>query len=370
MSMRRLDAIGEVDASAMQLTTGAGVTIAEWQRAARDAGLDTPIDFAARDSATVGGAIATNAGGSRVVRFGTMRQQVVGIEAVLTDGTVVGSLAGLPKETVGIHWPSLLAGSEGTLAIVTAARLKLVPHFEHVTTALVSLDDVAAARSLLAVLRHRLPSLDSIEMVFPEAMALVCDHLGAASPVAVGDDGVVVLVECADHADPTDDLLGEVGVASGVRETAVATGGPRRHQLVAFRDRLTEAIAAAATRDGTPVLKLDVAVPVVSIERVLDVARQAADRQGARLIPFGHLAEGNLHLNVLGTTAPDRIAEAVLAEVADLGGTISAEHGVGIAKTHWLGLIRSPGDLAAQQAIKRSLDPSGILNPGVLAPPT
>lgn len=369
LSTRRLDAVGVVDTSAMQVTAGAGVTIAEWQQAALEAGLDTPIDFAARESATVGGAIATNAGGSRVVRFGTMRQQVVGIEAVLADGTVVGSLAGLPKETVGLHWPSVIAGSEGTLAVVTAARLRLVPHFAHVTTALVSLDDVGAARDLLAGLRRRLASLDSIEIMFPAAMALVCGHLGTAPPVPVPDRGVVVLVECADHVDPTDELLAEVGGAGGVRDTAVATGGPRRQQLLAFRDRLTEAIAAAATGDGTPVFKLDVAVPVASIERIVHVARRAADRQRARLIPFGHLAEGNLHLNVLGATAPEQIADAVLAEVADLGGTISAEHGVGIAKTRWLGLIRSPGDLAAQQAIKRSLDPHGILNPGVLAPP-
>ena len=122
LSLRRLDRIGGLDASSMHVTAGAGLTIAEWQRTARVGGFDTPVDFAARDSATVGGAIATNAGGSRVVRFGTMRQQVVGVEAVLADGTVVGSLSDLPKETVGLHWPSVLAGSEGTLAVITAAR--------------------------------------------------------------------------------------------------------------------------------------------------------------------------------------------------------------------------------------------------------
>jgi len=369
LSMRRFGTIGEVDASAMQLTVGAGVTIADWRRAARGAGLDTPIDFAARDSATIGGALATNAGGSRVIRFGTMRQQVVGVEAVLADGTVIGSLVGLPKETVGIHWPSLLTGSEGTLAVITAARLRLVPYYDHVTTALVSLDDLEAARALLAELRHRLPSLDSIEIVFPDAMELVAAHLDATPPVAVPEHGVVVLIECADHVEPTDDLLAVIAGASGVRDTAIATSGPRRHDLVAFRDRLTEAIAAAATETGTPTLKLDVAVPVASIGHILAVAQRAAERQAARLIPFGHFAEGNLHLNVLGASAPDEIIEAVLSEVAGVGGTISAEHGIGVAKTRWLPLVREPGDLAAQQAIKRSLDPVGILNPGVLEPP-
>ncbi len=368
LSMRRLDTISDVDASSMQVTAGAGVTIADWQRAARACGLDTPIDFAARDSATVGGAIATNAGGSRVVRFGTMRRQVVGVEAVLADGTVVGSLAGLPKETVGLHWPSLLAGSEGTLAVTTAARLRLVPHFEYVTTMLASIDSVEATLAMLAVLRRELESLDSIEIMFPEAIELVSVHLGAGAPVGVPARGVAMLIECADHLDPTAGLHAALGQVEGITDTAVATGGPRRHQLVAFRDRVTEAIAGAATASGTPTYKLDVAVPVASIDRVVDVARRAAEHQQARLIPFGHLAEGNLHLNFLDAPNPDEIAETVLPVVASLGGTISAEHGVGIAKTKWMHLVRSAGDLAAQRSIKRALDPHGILNPGVLDP--
>ena len=334
------------------------------QREAR--GLDTPIDFAARDSATVGGAIATNAGGSRVVRFGTMRQQVVGVEAVLADGTVIGSLAGLPKETVGLHWPSLLAGSEGTLAVITAARLRLVPHFEHVTTMLAAVDTVEAALAVLAAVRRWVASLDSIEMIFPEALELVSSHLGTEAPVDVPAGGMALLIECADHIDPTTDLHTALEQVDGITDTAVATGGPRRQQLLAFRDRVTESIAAAATSSGTPTYKLDVAVPVASIGPVLGSAHRAAEAQGARLIPFGHLAEGNLHLNFLDASSPNDIADTILPMVADLGGTISAEHGVGIAKTRWLHLVRSPGELAAQRSIKQALDPVGILNPGVL----
>jgi len=366
LSTRRLDTICDLDESSMQITAGAGVTIADWQHAARSGGFDSPLDFAARDSATVGGAIATNAGGSRVVRFGTMRRQVIGIEAVLADGSVVGSLSGLAKETVGLHWPSLLAGSEGTLAVITAARLRLVPSFEQVTTMLVALDGLGAALALLTAIRRQVASLDSIEVIFPEAIDLVSTHLGTSAPVDVGAGGVVLLVECADRADPTTDLHAALAGIDGVAATAVATGGPRRHQLLAFRDRITESIAAAAAVSGTPTYKLDVAVPVTSIGPLLDVAREAAARQGARLIPFGHLAEGNIHLNFLDTTTPDDIAEVVLAAVADFGGTISAEHGVGVAKNRWLHLVRTPADLAAQRSIKQALDPNGILNPGVL----
>ncbi len=366
LSMRRFDALSAPDDSSMQVTCGAGVTIAAWQRAARAGGLDTPIDFAARDSATIGGAIATNAGGSRVLRFGTMRQQVVGVEAVLADGTVVGSLAGLAKETVGLHWPSLLAGSEGTLAIITAARLRLVPHYGQVTTVFVALDDLGAALALLATARRRLGSLDSIEIIWPDALDLVTEHLGTAAPIEVPPGGVAVMIECAGHVDPTADLLDVLAATDGVAATAVATGGPRRRQLLDFRDRITESIASAATTSGRPTYKLDVAVPVASIDRVLEAAQSAADRQQARLIPFGHLAEGNVHLNFLAAARPDALAEAVLPVVAELGGTISAEHGVGIAKTRWLPLVRSAGDLAAQRSIRRALDPIGILNPGVL----
>jgi FAD/FMN-containing dehydrogenase len=233
---------------------------------------------------------------------------------------------------------------------------------------LVAVDHLSAALGMLATLRRRLGSLDSIEVIWPEALELVAAHIGADAPVDVARGGVVLLIECADHVDPTADLHAALDETPGIAATAVATGGHQRQQLLALRDRITEAIATAATVSGTPTYKLDVATPIASIERVLDTARRAAARQDARLIPFGHLAEGNLHLNFLDVSAPDDIADSVLAAVADLGGTISAEHGVGVAKTRWLHLVRSAGDLDAQRSIRRALDPAGILNPGVLEP--
>ena len=361
LSTIRLDELGGVDCDAMQVTAGAGVTLAAWQAKARDAGLDAPVDFASRESATIGGAVATNAGGSRVVRFGTMRSQVVGIEAVLADGSVVGSLSGLPKDTAGIHWPSLLAGSEGTLAVVAAARLRLVPWYRRTATALVAVDDIAAAVSLLAYVRPRLDSIDSIELVLPAAMALVAEHLGADVPV--GDSGAYVLVECAAHDDPLDELAAAIESSGAVHDAAVSAEGPRRDHLVAFRDRITESIAAA----GVP-LKLDVAVPVSRLDELVRRATATVDEFGGRLIAFGHLAEGNLHLNVLGAGDAEAITDTVLRTATELGGTISAEHGIGIAKAPWLGLVRSAADLAAARAVRDAFDPQRMLNAGVLEP--
>ncbi len=366
LSMCRLDSVGPVDASSLQMTVGAGVTLARWREAARGADLDTPVDFAARDVATIGGAIATNAGGSRVLRFGTMRQQVVGIEAVTADGAIIGSLSGLPKETAGLHWPSLLSGSEGTLAVITAARLRLVPWMRETVTALVAVESMAAAIRLLSDLRRTVPSLDAVEIICPAAMELVSAHLGEPSPIATPPGGVFLMVDCADHTDPSDSFLAALGGATGIIDAVVTTDGPQRSRLVAFRDHITEAIATASTAIGVPTFKLDVAVPLASLATLLEVAQRAADDDGCQLIPFGHLAEGNLHLNHLGAHRPEQIADGVLTAVAAMGGTISAEHGIGIAKTPWLHLIRTPAELAAQAAIRRTLDPQGLLNPGVL----
>jgi FAD/FMN-containing dehydrogenase len=364
LSTRRLDRLEPVDAAAMQVSAGAGVTIARWRQHARDAGLDAPVDFASRESATVGGAVATNAGGSRVVRFGTMRAQVAGVTAVLADGSVIGSLSGLPKETAGLHWPSLLCGSEGTLGVLTAVRLRLVPWYRHTATAMVATRGLDEAVAVLTHLRAGVPHLDAVELILPEAMQLVADHLAARPPVGdVGDTVAYVVVECADHADPTDELTGALAGRDEILDAAVTTEGPSRDRLVAFRDRIAEAIAAS----GVP-LKLDVAVPVGALAELVADTRRAIDRHGGRLIPFGHLAEGNVHLNVLDPGDPEAITADVLASAAGLGGTISAEHGLGIAKTRWLHLIRSPAELAAAAAVKRALDPAGILNPGVLQP--
>lgn len=367
LSTRRLRSVGQVDRSAQQVSLGAGTTITEWRDVARAAGLDTPVDFASRDSATVGGAVATNAGGSRVVRFGTMRSQVVGVRAVLADGRIVGSMAGLAKDTVGLHWPSLLSGSEGTLGVISDVRLRLVPWYRARAAVLVSVTGMDVAVRILEAVRSSLSSLDTVEVILAEAIDLVSAHLGRTPPVERGD--VYVFVEAAAHGDPMDDLLAALGEAGddGVIDSAVAGDGPAIDALFEFRDRVTEAISAA----GVP-LKLDVAVPTSALESLVYAARRSVDRHGGRLIPFGHLAEGNLHLNVLDVVDVAQrtaITEDVLTAAADLGGTISAEHGVGVAKVPWVPLVRTPHERSAAIALKRALDPHATLNPGVLHPP-
>jgi FAD/FMN-containing dehydrogenase len=200
LSLTRLDALVDVDAVSGQLTAGAGVTIAAVQRAARDAGWAYGVDFAARDTATVGGSVATNAGGLRVLRYGDTRAQVLGVEAVLADGSVVSHLGGLLKDNTGYHLPSLLCGSEGTLGVVTAARLRLVPRYDERVVALLALRSVGDAMDAVGSLRRALPTLEAAELFLEDGLALVCTSFGLARPLAGA--AAYLLVECAAHDDP------------------------------------------------------------------------------------------------------------------------------------------------------------------------
>ena len=363
MSTSRLRELGQVDPLSAQVTVGAGVTLATLQKHVRAEGFDVGVDFAARDSCTVGGMVATNAGGERVLRYGTMRAQVLGLEAVLADGSVVSRLGGLPKDNTGYDIVSLLAGSEGTLGIATRLRLRLVPLLPGRAVALIAVHDTSAAVDVVRRLRDRLPALEAAELFFADGLALVRDKAGLPAPFAE-DHPAYVLVECAQHADPTEDLLAALEECNGIRDATVASDPRGRHALWAYRESHTESINAA----GVPV-KLDVAVPLPSLPAA--VAELPATVSGvvasARTILFGHVNEGNLHVNVLGAVDEgEAVSDAVLKLVASHGGSISAEHGVGRAKRPWLSLSRSPEEIAMMRSIKNALDPQGLLNPGVL----
>jgi FAD/FMN-containing dehydrogenase len=361
LSLRRLTALGTVDTTGGEVTAGAGVTLAPLQEHVRAAGFNFGVDLASRDSATIGGMISTNAGGIRVLRYGPMRAQVIGIEAVRADGAVIRRMPGLSKDNSGYDLPGLLAGSEGTLAVVTQARLRLVPQFTARATALLALPSVDAALAVVGHVRS-LASLEAVELFFREGVELVCRHAGLARPFA-DDYPVYLLVECAARTDPTADLAGALADAV-FSDSAIATERAQRERLWAYRERHTESINA----EGVP-HKLDVTVP---LGRMSEFAagvrgRLAAVVPEARAIIFGHVADGNLHVNVLGLAADDdRATDAVLRFVAELGGSISAEHGIGIAKARWLHLTRSPEDVATMRAIKQALDPGNVLNPGVI----
>jgi FAD/FMN-containing dehydrogenase len=370
MSLTRLDELGEVDLAAGQVTVGAGVTLATLQSHATAAGLGFGIDLAARDSATVGGLMATNAGGVRVVRYGSMRAQVVGAEAVLADGTVVSRLAGLPKDGTGYDLVSLLVGSEGTLGIVTRVRVRLVPRTTAHATALVAVTDTSAAVDLLPIVRDMLPTLSAAELMFADGVALVREHAHLPAPFRE-DHAVYLLLECSDRRDPTNELLRALDRASsatdGLLDAVVASDVTGRRSLWAYREKHTASINA----EGVP-LKLDVAVPLRRLPQLVERLRTTipAVAPAARLILFGHANEGNLHINLLDTKEhAEAVTDAVLELVASLEGTISSEHGVGRAKVPWLPLTRSPVDISAMRAIKTAMDPRGILNPGVLLPP-
>jgi FAD/FMN-containing dehydrogenase len=355
LSLRRLDALGEVDGAMAQVDAGAGATLSALQAGAAAAGLDAGIDFAARDSATVGGLAAVDAGGRRALRHGTMRARVAGLEAVLADGSVIDRRPGVLKDNAGYDLPALLVGSEGTLGVITAVRVALVPRLPERVVALIGVSDVAEAAELLARLRREAPSLESADFFLDDGLQLVLDHLRLPAPIEPRPP-VYLIVELAGRGD----VMEELAEALGDTDAVVGADGADRDRLWRLRESHTEAIAAA----GVP-HKLDVGVPPASLAGFLDAVRATVAEAGARVVLFGHLGDGNVHVNVLGAEG-DAIDEVVLRLVAERGGTISAEHGVGVAKARWLALTRSEAEIAAMRAVKHALDPQGILNPGAV----
>ena len=368
LSTLRLRHIGPVDVLTDQVTVGAGVTLAALQQTVRPICLDFGVDFAARDSATIGGLVSTNAGGERVLRYGSTRQQVVGLEAVLADGSVLSRLDALPKDNAGFDLVGLLTGSEGTLAVITGVRARLWPLFTHRTVALLGLDSPGAAIAALAALKSRLGSLEAAELFLANGLELVMRHTGLPAPMP-GQHPAYLLVECAERVDPGEAVLEALEEVSalvpGLVDIVMGEDARGRAGLWRYREAHTESINAI----GVPV-KLDVAIPHAHLERALkelpDVVAHVAP--GAQTILFGHLHEGNLHVNVLGANDHHAVTDAVLRYVASLHGSISAEHGVGRAKAEWLALTRSPAEIAAMRSIKNALDPGLLLNPGVIFP--
>jgi FAD/FMN-containing dehydrogenase len=365
VSLRRLAHLSDPDAGG-QLTVGAGTTLAAVQERARAFGWEFGVDLAARDSATIGGMTATNAGGVNVVRHGSMRAQIRGLEFVLADGTVIDRLNRPAKDNTGYDLPDQLIGSEGTLAAISRIRLQLVRPPRHRAVALIGFDSLAAAVATVQLARTgEGPQLQAAEVMFAPGLALVCAYLRVAAPFAQPPQ-VVLLLEFGGSLDPLGQLADVVAKAPGVGDAVVADDSAGRARLWRYREAHTEMLAAV----GPPV-KLDVALPAGLLTEGITAMEQAAHGvvPDSQLVVFGHLAEANLHVNVLGADhAREQIADAVLRAVAALGGSISAEHGVGRAKTGWLGLSRSPAEVRVLRGIKRAWDPASLLAAGVLLP--
>jgi FAD/FMN-containing dehydrogenase len=354
LSLARLGQLSPVDADAGQVTAGAGVTLQ--QVADADPALDLGVLIASRGSATVGGAIATNAGGVRVLRYGPMRAQVRGIEAVLSDGTIVSHLAGLAKDNTGYDYPGLLAGSEGTLAVVTAARLQLVPRAAGLVTVIAGLDDLGEVHELARRALREVPGLLSAEFFTRTGLDVLAEHAGLVPPLAAP---VYLLLEAAGPG-----AAGDLAALAGDLPVAVGVSAAERARLWAYRERMPEAAGFL----GVP-LKLDVSVPAAQWVRlaaeVTGVLRGVDP--GATVIIYGHVADGNVHVNVVPAASADgRHEEAVFGLVVSLGGSVSAEHGIGALKAPWFPLVRSDAERELFTRIRSAFDLAGILNPHVL----
>ena len=367
LSLLRLAGVDDVDPDAGELTARAGATLSSVHSAAESAGWAFGVDLGARDSATIGGMVATNAGGVRVMRHGPMRRQLIGFEAVLADGTIIRRLPGMMKDNTGYDLAGLLSGSEGTLAVITAVRLRLVPALAHRVVAVAGFADAAGAVRAAASLRRGLSSVQALELFTDAGLELVMRHASMSAPLAPRQPVYLLTEAAATVRTVTDDLVAALE-ALGLGDAAVIADDPDgRHRLWQLRERHTEAVNA----EGVP-HKVDVSVPPTRyaeiVERVPPLVAEIDS--SARTFLYGHVGDGNVHVNVLGPPPDDEaVDDAVLRLAVDLGGSVSAEHGIGIAKVDWLVRDRGEATVGAMRAIKAAWDPAGILNPGVLFRP-
>ena len=362
LSLQRLNSVGEVDELALQVTAEAGVTIEQLQNEVAAVGLRYGVDFGGRGSATVGGTIATNAGGLNVLRHGMTRAQLVGIEVVLGTGDVIEIMSGLVKNNTGYSIPDMMCGSEGTLGVITRARLRLTPQQPFCHTALLAFADVESAVTATAHLRRALPGLEAAELMLSQGVQLVCNEFDLNAPL--GDEHpVFLLIESVSGHDHLDSFAQHISELEGVITAAIAADDRQRKLLWRLRDDHTTAI----NRVGVP-RKFDVTLPhdrlaefVTAVERHISSAAPTATTW-----IFGHVGDGNLHVNVTGFDGDDSFDQSIYELVISMDGSISAEHGIGTSKAAFLPLQRSVAELNLMRGLKAVCDPDGILNPAAI----
>jgi FAD/FMN-containing dehydrogenase len=377
LSLQRMNRVRELDRANLTLTADAGCVLQAVQQAADDAGLLFPLSLAAEGSCTIGGNLATNAGGTQVLRFGNARALCLGLEVVTAAGEVWHGLSGLRKDNTGYDLRDLFIGSEGTLGIITAATLALHPKPAATLTALASCADLDAALDLLGRARSRLgPGLTGFEVMNGFSLALVAKHFPQLRQPLVGA-AWTVLLELSDTEGEAparerfESLLGAALDAGVIGDAAIAESIAQSHAMWHLR----ESIPLAQAEEGLNI-KHDIALPVSRIPAFCAATGSALESAvpGMRLVNFGHLGDGNLHYNVQAPPGADAAAflreregevnAIVYGAVREVGGSISAEHGIGVLKRDELPHHKDPTALALMRAVKKALDPRGLLNPG------
>jgi FAD/FMN-containing dehydrogenase len=381
VSLRRMNHIRSLDAGAGLAVCEAGVILADLHEAALAAGRRFPLSLGAKGSATIGGLVSTNAGGTQVLRFGNMRRLVQGIEAVLPDGSLFEGLTALRKDNRGYDLGQLLIGAEGTLGIVTAASLRLEPAVGARAVAWVGLASPSSAMRLLRHVEAAVgDAVESFELVPRRSLDLVLAHVpGTRDPLATSYPWYALIESTAPvSAPPPDAALYEAlraALETGIAADAtIAASEAQAEALWRLRETIAEGEKAAG-----PAAKHDISVAVADMAAFVETATVSVEARfaGARVNAFGHLGDGNIHFNVMAprTAAPDwleREAPTITGFVHDLvtaaGGSISAEHGIGQMKLAEFARLGGAARLGALRAIKRALDPAGIMNPGKLVP--
>ena len=373
ISLERMDAIRDIKPEAGVAVVEAGVVLADLRRAAEARDMIFPLTFGAQGSARIGGALSTNAGGSNVVRYGSTRGLVLGLEVVLADGRVLDLMGQLRKDNSGYALKDLFIGAEGTLGLITAAALRLLPRPRHHATALVRIAGLPAALRLLRRLQEAsdgaVEAFEYMPRPFMERLALVRPDL--RQPFAPGDHQV--MIEIAGLSRPLGDLLetalGDALEAGDVDEAAIARSEAQRRAIWAMREA-----AAEITFDGRPVVDTDIAVPLDAVGTFLHrfEARLSEMDADATHLTVGHLGDGNLHVTVYPSRPDgdhaDALRQMIEAEVLHLGGSFSAEHGIGLSKLGSMRRHKDPVALDVMRAVKAALDPEGRMNPGKVVP--
>lgn len=381
LSAERLTAIRELDTDNLTLTAEAGCVLARLQEAAAQAGLLFPLSLAAEGSCQLGGNISTNAGGLNVLRYGNTRELVLGLEVVLADGRVWSGLRGLRKDNTGYDLKQLFIGAEGTLGFITAATCRLYPQPVSTATMLVAVSDIAAALRLLREARAGLGGdLQACELISSLALAMAVQHLGSGSAPLAGAPWFVLLEAGSTRRgaalqSDAEHWLASILEQGGISDAVIAQSHAQAGQLWALRHAISSAQGLAGAS-----IKHDISLPV---SRLAEFEREAGSLlqrlvPGCRPVVFGHLGDGNLHYNV--SQPPDvpagqflarweEVSQRVHGLAAEMGGSFSAEHGIGQLKTGELARLRDPVEISLMRTVKRALDPAGLMNPGKLLPP-